>query len=539
MKICKKALLHNKFEVKVVDSRTGELKQEAVGYNVITNDFFKFRLRTESTPSTNSKLTAIGVGSGTGTPSITDTALFQPLLHRTATDVDATYAYPTSSITKQIVINADEYNGSTITEVGLEFAVTGIFGGTAYYLATHAMLQDSEGNQIAIEKTDVDVVYINATFYVTFSTTGFGEKGIYALPEKNTLIQWVVNGTTSLSLAASRFKMEHSSDLTTDYHFLKNYSFLDGTGNYETLTWDLPVMTLLDSEYNGHVVKTVGIPTIGAYSFPDASIFSDYPVNHLVVGEGDGVTTEFNIQCPLIKAGSAQVFVGGNPLAASEFEVDYESNCTDCRENYYTTQMTCQAETVKFGDLKNRGASSSWYSDPLFWGIFPREKQLYNSYCYVKETDPIWIDFGTPKACNSLRVDTRNIGAAVDKMVIEYSDDNENWTPVEYTLTEEPLNTTYTFYKWKWPIVSARYWRVYIKGSTWSYYLESNNNLGTRDNTSNVRGTFFLGKSVPGLKLKTPPAPGETVEVSYKLDVPFKTANNLIRMTCSIVLQRG
>lgn len=419
MKICKKALLHNKFEVKVVDSRTGELKQEAVGYNVITNDFFKFRLRTESTPSTNSKLTAIGVGSGTGTPSITDTALFQPLLHRTATDVDATYAYPTSSITKQIVINADEYNGSTITEVGL------------------------------------------------------------------------------------------------------------------------PVMTLLDSEYNGHVVKTVGIPTIGAYSFPDASIFSDYPVDHLVVGEGDGVTTEFNIQCPLIKAGSAQVFVGGNPLAASEFEVDYESNCTDCRENYYTTQMTCQAETVKFGDLKNRGASSSWYSDPLFWGIFPREKQLYNSYCYVKETDPIWIDFGTPKACNSLRVDTRNIGAAVDKMVIEYSDDNENWTPVEYTLTEEPLNTTYTFYKWKWPIVSARYWRVYIKGSTWSYYLESNNNLGTRDNTSNVRGTFFLGKSVPGLKLKTPPAPGETVEVSYKLDVPFKTANNLIRMTCSIVLQRG
>lgn len=530
MKICKKAFLHNKFEVKVMDSRTGELKQEAVGYNVITNEFFKVRMRKDTSPSTTYKLSTICVGSGTGTPSISDTSLFQVLLHRNANDVDASYAYPTSSITKQIVINADEYNGSTITEVGLEFTSSGIFGGTVYTLATHAMLQDSEGNQIAIEKTDVDVVYINATFYVTFSPTGFGDKGIYALPEKNTLIQWVVNGVVSLSLAASRFEMENSSDLSTDYHFFKNYQFTDGTGNYETLTWDLPVLTLLDSEYNDHVVKTIGIPGIGAYRFPDASIFPDYPVDHLVVGEGDGSTTEFNIKCPLIKAGSAQVFVGGNPLADSEFEVDYESNCVDSRENYYTAQMTCQDATVKFGDLKNRSASSTWYSDPLFWGIFPRDKQLYYSYCSIKETDPIWIDFGTPKPCNSLRVDNRNIGTAVDKMVIEYSDDNENWTPVEYTLTQEPLNTTYTFYKWTWPIVSARYWRVYIKGSSWSYYLESGNSLTGRDNTTNVRGTFFLGKSVPGLKLKTPPAPGETVEVSYKLDVPFKTANNLMRI---------
>jgi hypothetical protein len=41
---------------------------------------------------------------------------------------------------------------------------------------THAMLQDSEGNQIAIAKTDVDVVYITATFYATYTPSGFGRQ---------------------------------------------------------------------------------------------------------------------------------------------------------------------------------------------------------------------------------------------------------------------------------------------------------------------------------------------------------------------------
>lgn len=139
-------------------------------------------------------------------------------------------------------------------------------------------------------------------------------------------------------------------------------------------------------------------------------------------------------------------------------------------------------------------------------------------------------------------MDTRTISETyLPHMTIEYSDDNENWTPVEYAMTKEQINNSYTSYKWTWPLTSARYWRVYVKGYSWTYNLENNNNVGTRDNipASQARGTFFLGKSVPGLKLKTPPAAGEAVGVSYKLNIPFKTENNLIRLTCSLVLQRG
>jgi hypothetical protein len=56
-------------------------------------------------------------------------------------------------------VEATECNGSTITEVALEGYYSGTFS-TYYYIMSHAMLQDSEGNQIAIAKTDTDVVYI-------------------------------------------------------------------------------------------------------------------------------------------------------------------------------------------------------------------------------------------------------------------------------------------------------------------------------------------------------------------------------------------
>ena len=40
MKIQEKAILHNRFDVKVVDAESGKVKQTAVGYNVILNYYF-------------------------------------------------------------------------------------------------------------------------------------------------------------------------------------------------------------------------------------------------------------------------------------------------------------------------------------------------------------------------------------------------------------------------------------------------------------------------------------------------------------------
>ena len=542
MNIKQTAKLHNKFEIKVVNKDTGEIRQTAYAYNVVTDNYFKMRFGMLSSDiSMTSSLSYIGVGTGSGTPAITDTALFTSLLHRSATTLETHYEYPTSYVTRQIKINADECNGQNITEVGLEVHYTyGLWSSDGYVLCTHAMLQDAEGHQIAIHKTDVDVVYITATFYCTFTPSGFGNNGVYPSAPNNILVKWIMNGTTELIVRSNHFPLERASQLYDLYDFTKSFTFTNGTGNFENLTWELPVMTILDSEFNNHVPSVIGIPGIGAFCFPDSSVFPDYLVEHLVLGEGDGSTKVFNIKAPLIKEGTVRIFVNNDELQEEAFEVDCESNCVDNRENYYTADMNCQMENVQFGDLLSRSPSTSYqYQDPLYWGKYPISGNVYSNTCQVKQTTPIWIDFGEAKFCNQLRIDQPSIASAtLEAIRIEYSDDNENWTPVTYTRTMAQ-NTIYN-YLWKWEGVSARYWRVYSAGYTWTYTLYySSSSTGTRNGTTHIKSTFYLGKSVPGLTLMTAPQAGQAVDATYELEKPFKTENNIMRLTCSIQLQRG
>ena len=70
---------------------------------------------------------------------------------------------------------------------------------------------------------------------------------------------------------------------------------------------------------------------------------------------------------------------------------------------------------------------------------------------------------------------------------------------------------------------------------TYNLYYQS---FPTRDGQY-FGSSFFLGKTVPGLKFTTPPPAGAAITASYALEYPFKTANNLLRFTYSVQLQRG
>lgn len=532
MQIKEKVLLHNKFDVKVVDSRTGEVKQTATAYNVITNYYFNSRLLNSPMYKTSDLLTYIAIGTGTGTPAITDTALFTHLTRKAVTTLETVYEYPTSHITRQIKLEATECNGQTITEVGFEAYSSGTWS-TYYYLMTHAMLQDSEGNQIAIVKTDVDVVYITATFYATYTPSGFGDNGVYPVPDKNYLLRWLLTGSVDSTIRFARFPIQYSSDMEIKYTSSKSYSFTNGVGSIENYQYDLPVTTFLDSECNNRIVRHFGIAGFGAFTFPNHDAFPPYAVNHLVIGEGDGETAEFNIKCPLIQAGTPRVYVNNVELVAgTDFTVDCESNCGDWYENYHTAAMTAQDDNVEFGNIRSCTPYTGSYTryDPLaWWNCY--NTAFYPSSCTVSEATPIWIDFLTAKECNRLKIDTLTITSSqIDNLVIEHSSDNETWTRVGHTRNAQV---------WSWPLVSARYWRVYIPGYNWTYSIYGSNNSVTARDGQSYKSTFSLGKTVPGLKLTNPPAAGETITASYSIEYPFKTANNLLRFTCSIQLQRG
>lgn len=457
MKIQERAVLHNRFDVRVVDAASGNVKQTAVGFNVITNYYFNSRLTASPLSKTTDLFRYIAVGTGTGTPAVTDTALFSHLTRKAVTTLETVYEYPTSYTTKQIKLEATECNGSTITEVALEGYYSGTFS-TTYYIMSHAMLQDSEGNQIAISKTDTDVVYITATFYATCTPSGFGANGVYPTAENNYLFRWLLTGSTDGTVRFSRFPVEYSSDMNFNYHGSKSYTFSSGIGNTTTYQYDLPVTTFLDSEANNRIVKHLGVAGVGAFTFPNHDVFPPYAVDHLVIGEGDGATTEFSMKCPLIQSGTVRIFVNDTEMTGgTDYTVDLENNCGDWYENYHTAAMTCKSIGVSFGDLASKTPYTGRnYRDPIaWWDCY--DDTMYPSSCVVSDVNPIKIDFGSSRACNTLKIDILTVPSArLDTLKIQCSDNDSDWTDISGLSRMGQV--------WKFTETSARYWKVFLSG---------------------------------------------------------------------------
>lgn len=512
MKIQEKAVLHNRFDIKVVDAKTGKVKQTAVGFNVITNYYFNSRLTASPLSKTTDLFRYIAIGTGTGTPKVTDTALFSHLIRKEVVTLETVYEYPTSHTTKQIKLEATECNGSTITEVALEGYYSGTFS-TTYYIMSHAMLQDSEGNQIAIAKTDTDVVYITATFYATCSPSGFGTNGIYPTAENNYLARWLLTGSTDSYVRFSRFPLEYSSDMNVKYQGSKSYSFSSGIGNTTTYQYDLPVITFLDSECNNRIVKHLGVAGVGAFTFPNHEVFPPYQVNQLVIGEGDGETKEFNIRVPLIQAGTARIYLDGEELIeGTDFIVDYESNCGDWYENYHTAGMTCKDAGVVFGDLASKAPSSSYsYRDPLaWWDCYDRT--IYPSSCTVSDLNPIKIDFGVAKSCNTLKIDITTVPAArIDMLKIQYSNNDTTWLDVS--------NLSRSGQVWKFSEVSAMYWRVFLSGEGNATVVVTSSGMTGSPITLSVPVESLDSASIVAGKIKTAIESNDNITALYDVEV--------------------
>lgn len=181
---------HNRFDI----VKNGEW----VGYaeNIILNQMYN------RICNFNSYFVNIHFGAGSGTPTPERTSLFNHLGTKTAVVEETIKALPTSKVTKKIVLMPEEYVGQTITEVGVAY------GSSASNLVTHAMIKDAEGNPLSIDKTDIDVIEIYATVFVTLIDSNgvlfLNESAISisrTTPRSNVLLEYLISGNTSLSPA--------------------------------------------------------------------------------------------------------------------------------------------------------------------------------------------------------------------------------------------------------------------------------------------------------------------------------------------------
>ena len=154
--------IHNKFDIEVIDGKTGKIKQTAKAYNMVLDNLWHYIIETTTAFGTN-----IQYGSGTGTIQSSDTSLFNRVNGKGVTQDELTCDYLNKIITRRVHINLPltEAIGVTITEVGL---AAGTGNGS---LTTHAILQDMNGNPISILKTEFDIINIYAMIYCHWNTT--------------------------------------------------------------------------------------------------------------------------------------------------------------------------------------------------------------------------------------------------------------------------------------------------------------------------------------------------------------------------------
>lgn len=338
--------LHNKFRLEVIDSKSGELKQEAYAYNVICGATW-----------TNGRIRmgTIDYGDGDGTPSSSDTALFHRLGSKSTTFYNETFDPDTliGSYSVWCQLETSDAVGKDISEVGL--------GG----LYTHAMLEDQNGNPIVIHKTDTDVIKIYATVYVhlpeyasgipitrpnnmKWFARSFVGLNVSEPPGFNGVMNAYISFHNSCRLTDRLLPASNSDELLTysTYDYPAPGKWYNSGWNTSQRKWIFgPFRTEVDKANAPYGFRHIAIGVAPYYYLSDyghqwysylsghyigtcgygQSWFDHSTLNHEPIGTGDGVTKDFKFKFMYPK----NVTVTVNGANETEFTVDYAPPTTD------------------------------------------------------------------------------------------------------------------------------------------------------------------------------------------------------------------
>lgn len=308
------ASIHNRFDIEVVDAKTGEVKQRAQAENVICTAYW-----TNLFYSAGKYNFYIAYGDGNGAPSQTDSSLFNKIGVKSLSsfvgtkDSDDLYHF-----TANAQLGETENVGSTLTEVGISFVSNGST------IATHAMLKDMNGNQISIVKTDTDVINLYATVFLHFNTQSMLGVTFTASSEKYLLEFMSGIAGVGIFLRPSSFYWDTyvsgyngalvgvTSFTQTEYPSSEN----------KKVTFTVPRMAVSQGNVDGGITKiilrgryssnyeNINIPVTSAW-YSGSNIVGE------AIGTGDGVTTKFATD--FIHATNATVYVDG--IAKSDVTV--------------------------------------------------------------------------------------------------------------------------------------------------------------------------------------------------------------------------
>lgn len=371
--------LHNRFDIEVTDSRTGKIRQKAKAENVICDSFWTRWF------GNNSAVGYIHYGSGSGTPSTSDTSLFNFVKGVGWTDNvwDTThYAEGYLSIRNSITLNETTSVGVTITEVGIGYSAS------STSLTTHAMLRDMNGNPISIEKTDTDIITIYATRFLHWNPNGYN--GVKVLPHLLT-DAWLGNKTPTGSFGASKRRgisgtMALAStvrDVSTKTITYKFERMPVETGNNKGLLWFTMGPFVVEAPHTKIVGESVGT---GDGTTTDFAVAFEMPYDATVYVDGVAQTSGVTVYPELVYADAGNYMEGINSDSTEELLKFNGYGPSGSGDNYYYNPFH------ELGITKCSGSRvSSLCSDDLkTWSIptFPNYSKYWNIYYTGAWYDP-------------------------------------------------------------------------------------------------------------------------------------------------------
>lgn len=388
--------IHNRFDIEVVESTTGKIKQRAQAENVILNALWA-RLGT-------AYFSRIMFGSGSGAPSATDTALFTYVGNKSAGNILTAFdtVAGTYSARKQIQLLENEYVGTTLTEVGLGY------NDGASYLVTHAMLKDMNGNQISIAKTGTDIINIYATVYAVFYPS-YQNESIRVVHDTNLyndstayILQMIVGVTALNPNGTTRFQIGYGQGLDP------RESVYEKNGVGSVFTWSIDgalkkitgTAVRLPAADGNNIRGYAGIYVAGIlFTCTDSGgWYNGTDISAETVGIGDGTTTDFDLMYPY--ASNARIYVDGvEDINATVY--------TLLHKNYFGSEMNAIDSAGNFilypkpsGDHYNDGYNDRalYYENPYYLTIGITKVKKFESNIYVSDDLVTWAQIsGTNK----------------------------------------------------------------------------------------------------------------------------------------------
>lgn len=267
---------HNRFDIKVI--RSGKVVQKGQAENILLDSIYGRLCNLDTF------FEYIHFGTGSGTPSPERKSLFSFLGSKSAVLEEQIMALPTSKQVKRITIMPEEYVGETITEVGISYS------SSSNYLHTHALIKDAEGNPLSINKTELDVVVIYATVFITLETAN---TNLVYLGSSNNLIQKLLNPRnvdfdSTIYLQDCPFQaLGINPDDRIDSGSTTVIADVDA--RTRTMSCRFPI-----TSGSGEIAR-IQLGTSLMQCLPESTVYNSHHQKNIFVGVGDGVKTEFTI----------------------------------------------------------------------------------------------------------------------------------------------------------------------------------------------------------------------------------------------------